>query len=389
MRFPSEYRGAMPEWRVPLSDVRFTAPEVDAVADTYRSGWLSQGPTVAEFERAFAAALGRGHAIAVANGTAALHLICVAIGLRSGDQVVVPSLTFAATAAAVVHAGGAPLFADISPGGRPWISPAEVEQLITPRTRAIINVAYGGHPGEAAALRELADARGLVLVEDAAHALGASLAGQAAGTFGAAAAFSFFANKNMPLGEGGMVVTDDADLAERVRLLRSHGMTADTWARHHGEATEYEVLFPGFNYRLDEPRAALGLALLRRLADDNAKREALARRYDEALSEMSGARPVMRTEPSVANAWHIYPVLLAPEVDRASFRRALRSAGVQTSIHYPPLHRTQAFSGYSTRPLPETEDYAARSVTVPLFPHMTPEQQALVIQSIRDAVAGA
>lgn len=379
----------MPDWTVPLSDVRFTAAEVDAVADAYRGGWLSQGPAVAQFERAFAAALGRSHAIAVANGTAALHLICVGLGLRSGDEVVVPSLTFAATAAAVIHAGAVPRFADTAPAGQPWISTEDVERLLTPRTRAIIHVAYGGHPGEVEALRELADARGLALVEDAAHGLGASVAGRPVGTFGTAAAFSFFANKNMPLGEGGMVVLDDAELAERVRLLRSHGMTADTWARHHGEATEYEVLFPGFNYRLDEPRAALGLALLQRLAEDNGRRAALATRYGEALAEISRVRAAMAADQAVTNAWHIYPLLLDPGIDRAAFRRALRSAGVQTSIHYPPLHRTQAFSAYAARPLPATEDYAARTVTVPMFPHMTADQQTLVIESIRDAAAGA
>lgn len=379
----------MTEWRVPLSDVRFTASEVDAVADTYRGGWLSQGPTVAEFERALATTLGRGHAVAVANGTAALHLICVGIGLGSGDEVVVPSLTFAATVAAVVHAGAVPRFADITAAGRPWISIEEVERLITPRTRAVIHVAYGGHPGEVEGLRDLADARGIALVEDAAHALGASVAHRPVGTFGEAAAFSFFANKNMPLGEGGMVVTDDDQLAERIRLLRSHGMTADTWARHHGEATEYEVLFPGFNYRLDEPRAALGLALLRRLAQDNDRRAVLASRYGEALSEIPTVQAAVHADPAVRNAWHIYPLLLDPGIDRAAFRRALRSAGVQTSIHYPPLHRTQAFSGYAVRPLPATEDYAARTVTLPLFPHMTADQQTLVIESIQDAVATA
>lgn len=375
----------MPEWRVPLSDVTFAPAEVDAVADAYRRGWLSQGPAVAEFERAFTDTLGSRHAIAVANGTAALHLICVGIGLAPGDEVVVPSLTFAATASAALHAGAVPVFADICPEG-PWISPETVGPLIGPRTRAIINVAYGGHPGEVAGLRELARARGLTLIEDAAHALGATLGERPVGRFGTAAAFSFFANKNMPLGEGGMVITDDDDLSARIRLLRSHGLTSDTWERHRGDATEYDVVVAGFNYRLDEARAALGLLRLVRLQADNARRSQLAARYREQLAAVDCVRAAITSDGAGTSAWHIYPLVLDAGVDRATFRDALRTAGIQTSIHYPPLHRTHAFSQYAPHPLPRTEDYARRTVTIPLFPEMTEEQQGLVVEAIQTAL---
>lgn len=376
----------MADWIVPLGDVSFSSHEVEAVADTYRRGWLSQGPLVAAFERTFADTVGTRHAIAVSSGTAALHLICVAIGLRPRDEVVIPSLTFAATAAAVVHAGATPVFADVSLDRGPWVSPASVEPLLTPRTRAIVAVEYGGHPGEVGPLRVLARERGLVLIEDGAHALGATVAGKPAGSFGDAAAFSFFANKNMPLGEGGMVATDDDRLAERIRLLRSHGLTSDTWSRHRGEAEDYDVLIPGFNYRLDEPRAALGALLLRRLGGDNRRRAELAGRYFEALGAIPGARAAVPPDRAVRNAWHIYPLLLDPDVDRSSLRGALRAAGVQTSVHYPPLHRTRAFARYCSRPLPATEDYAHRTVTLPLFPHMTDEQQAHVIETVSSAL---
>lgn len=376
----------MPDWVVPLSDICFEESEVEAVTDTYRRGWLSQGPMVAEFEHGFAEGLGRRHAIAVTSGTAALHLICVALGLGPGDEVVVPSLTFAATAAAPFHAGGVPVFADIDPDGAPWISPATVEPLLTARTRVIITVAYAGHPGEVEALRALASERGLVLIEDAAHAAGAAVGDKPVGSFGQAAAFSFFANKNLPLGEGGMVVTDDDQLAASIRLLRSHGMSSDTWARHHGEATEYDVLIPGFNYRLDEARAALGRLVLRRLPEDNCRRARLARRYAEALAGLSGVRAAVDDTSELTNAWHIYPLLLDERVDRGAFRAALRESGVQTSVHYPPLHRTRAFSSYCSRALPATEDYAARTVTLPLFPHMTEEQQGRVIEAVRSAL---
>ena len=248
----------MPDWVVPLSDIRFDDADVEAVAGIYRSGWLSQGPQVAAFESEFAAYLGVRHAIAVASGTAALQLICAGIRLSPGDEVVLPSLTFAATAAAVVHAGATPVFADVRGERRPWLSADAAKAALGPRTRAIVTVSYAGHPGEARELRELAHERGLVLIEDAAHALGASVDSRFAGTIGDAGAFSFFANKNLPLGEGGMVVTDDPELAERARLLRSHGLTSDTWARHQGGEIDYDVLEPGFNFRLDEARAALG-----------------------------------------------------------------------------------------------------------------------------------
>ncbi len=375
----------MPDWIVPLSDVRFSAEEVDAVADTYRSGWLSQGPKVAAFEAAFAAYVGSGHAVAVASGTAALHLICVALGLGAGDEVLLPSLTFAATAAVVTHTGATPVFADVRSPLRPWLSVDAVQAAIGPRTRAIVNVSYAGHPGEAMALSELARTEGLALIEDAAHAIGTRAGGRHAGTIGMAGAFSFFANKNLPMGEGGMLVTDDTELARRARLLRSHGLSSDTWSRHRGHESGYEVLEPGFNYRLDEARAALGLLLLRRLGRDNERRGALAARYRVELGRIDGAHPVLEPGPGTDSAWHIYPLLLDPGLDREAFRSQLRATGVQTSVHYPPLHLMRGFVNSRASRLTVTEDYACRTVTVPLFPHMSEDQQTHVIDSIAKA----
>ena len=247
----------MPAWSVPLADVVVAEEDIAVVADVYRSGWLSMGPRTEELERALAEYTGARHALAVANGTAALHLICLAAGLGPGDEVIVPSLTFVASVNAVAYTGATPVFADIAALEEPWTPAAAVEAAITPRTKAIMVVAYGGHPGEIAAIRELADARGLTLLEDAAHAIGVRHDGRHLGTFGAAGAFSFFSNKNLAVGEGGAVVTDDDALAERMRLLRSHGMTTLTWDRHRGHAAGYDVVALGFNYRIDEPRAAL------------------------------------------------------------------------------------------------------------------------------------
>jgi dTDP-4-amino-4,6-dideoxygalactose transaminase len=377
---------------VPLSDVRFSPEEVDAVAGVYRSGWLSQGPRVAAFERGLAEYLSCREAVAVASGTAALQLILAALRVGRGDEVVLPSLTFAATAAAVVHAGATPVFADICGTAEPWLSPQSAEAAIGPRTRAIIHVPYGGHPGEATTLRELADAHSLTLIEDAAHALGARVGERAVGTFGHLGAFSFFANKNLALGEGGAVVTSDERLASRARLLRSHGLSADTWARHTGEAWDYEVLEPGFNLRLDEPRAALGLLLLGRLEHDNRLRATLAQNYVDALEKLDGVLPGIGPDErqgagsGLRSAWHIFPLLLDRGLDRRRFRGCLADAGVQTSIHYPPLHQTRAFAAAAGGSLGATEEYALRTVTIPLFPHMTEAQQGRVIEAVTEAV---
>jgi dTDP-4-amino-4,6-dideoxygalactose transaminase len=379
------------DWLVPLADVRFSEEEVQAVAAVYRSGWLSQGPMVAEFERAFAdfAGVDSQAVVAVASGTAALELSCVLAGLNAGDEVVLPSLTFAATAAAVVRCGARPVFADIAAVDRPWLSAQSARAALSERTRAIVTVSYAGHPGDVDALRELADERGLTLIEDAAHAAGAWSGKRHAGTIGHFGSFSFFANKNLPLGEGGMLVAADPAAAARARRLRSHGLTAGTWERHRGLELDYDVLEPGFNFRLDEPRAALGTRLLGRLAGDTARRGELAARYTEGLRSLGhGLVPAVGDLSGIRCAWHIFPVLLAPGADRRRLREALHGAGVQTSIHYPPLHLTTAFADPDQAALPVTEDYARRTVTLPLFGHMSDDQQALVIASIAAAVDG-
>jgi dTDP-4-amino-4,6-dideoxygalactose transaminase len=220
---PREDAGSVrevPTWKVPLADVRVPPADIDVVAETYRSGWLSMGPETERLEAAFADYTGAGEAIAVANGTAALHLACTAAGLGPGDEVVVPSLTFVATANAIAYTGARPVFADIRGVKEPWLAADACEAAIGPATTAIFAMAYGGHSGEIVALRALAAQRGLLLLEDAAHAAGSRLDGRHLGTFGNAGAFSLFSNKNLAVGEGGVVVTDDADLAARMRLLR-------------------------------------------------------------------------------------------------------------------------------------------------------------------------
>ncbi len=374
----------MPEWRVPLADVDVSEEEIAAVAETYRSGWLSMGPRTEELEGRFAEYVGAGHAVAVTNGTAALHLICAAAGLGPGDEVIVPSLTFVATAGAIRQAGATPVFADIAGLDRPWLAADAAMAAAGERTRAIMNMTYGGHPGESSALRDLAAERGLLLLEDAAHGLGGSEGGRPLGTFGLMGAYSFFSNKNLPIGEGGMLVTDDDELVARARLLRSHGMTTLTWDRHRGHASGYDVVEPGFNYRIDEPRATLAIARLARLDADNARRAAAAELYRERLDGLDGITPTAPAPEGSQSANHLFTAVLDEGIDRDALREALAEAGVQTSMHYPPIHR---FSAYRSEvALPLTEEYARRAVTLPLFPGIGEEQIELVVRSLGDAL---
>ena len=374
----------MPEWKVPLADVEISEAEIKAVSDTYRSGWLSMGPRTEELESQFASYVRSAHAIAVTNGTAALHLICLGGGLGPGDEVIVPSLTFVATANAIRYTGASPVFADIAGLERPWLSADEVAMAIGPKTRAIMNMTYGGHPGDSAALAELAADRGLMLLEDAAHGLGGSLAGRQLGTFGLAGAYSFFSNKNLAVGEGGMVVTDDDKLAAKVRLLRSHGMTSLTWDRHRGHATGYDVVELGFNYRIDEPRATLATERLARLDAENRRRAAAAGVYRDRLGDLRGVRPTLATVDDGSSANHLFTVVLSEAADRDAVRASLAARGVQTSLHYPPVHRFTAY-GLGLE-LPLTDEYARRAVTLPLFSTISEEQIGLVVDSLEEAL---
>jgi dTDP-4-amino-4,6-dideoxygalactose transaminase len=374
--------------RVPLSDVTVNDEVVEAVLEVVRSGWWSMGPRVEEFEREFARFCGARHAVAVANGTAALHLALLAVGCGPGDEVVVPSLNFVAAANAIAHTGAAPVFCDIVGPEDLNLDPADLEAAVGPKTKAIVVLHYAGFPCAIEAIAEVAERHEFVIVEDAAHAPGASLRGRMCGTLGRVGCFSFFANKNLPVGEGGMLVTDDEELAARLRLLRSHGMTTLTWDRHRGHASSYDVVLAGFNYRLDEVRAALGLVQLRRLPEENSGRARIAARYREALDgQRSLTMPFGRSEVERTPSHHLAVVLLPEGTERAAVRTALDANGIQTSVHYPPIH---TFTAYRTvaerRPLPRTDAVAERILTLPLYGAMTDEQTERVIEGLLSAL---
>jgi dTDP-4-amino-4,6-dideoxygalactose transaminase len=375
-------------WKVPLADVEVSEADIEAVAATYRSGWLSMGPETERFEAAFAGYTGASQAIAVTSGTAALHLQCAAAGLGPGDEVIVPSLTFVATANAIAYTGARPVFADIADLGAPWLSVASCEHAIGERTAAIMTMAYGGADGQIEALKELADRRGLILLEDVAHAAGSRLGGRHLGTFGKAGAFSLFSNKNLAVGEGGVLITDDAELAARMRLLRSHGMTTMTWDRHRGRASSYDVVALGYNYRIDEPRATLARARLARLDDENNRRARLDRRYRDLLVDVEGVGVTAAPSSRLKASHHLFAIILAEPLDRDMFRAAVAQRGIQTSVHYPPVHRFSIYRD-GAPDLPVTDAFAARAVTLPMFAHMTHAQQDLVVEAVSDAARRA
>ena len=373
---------------IPLSDTSFDEEVLRAAGDALASGWWSTGPRVEAFEQACAEFVGTRHAVAVSSGTAALHLALLAAGCGPGDEVVVPSLTFVAAANSVRHVGAEPVFCDIRGPEDLNLDADDVRAAITDRTRALLVLHYAGYPCDMDALRALAEEHDLVLLEDAAHALGATWRGEGCGSLGTAGCFSFFANKNLPIGEGGLVVTDDDAFAADVRLLRSHGMTTLTLDRKRGHAASYDVTSAGFNYRLDEVRAAMGAVQLRRLDGYNEARRRLVGLYREGIAPLDGVTmPFADPPPHTTSAAHLAVVLLPEGADRAAVRERMRAAGVQTSVHYPPIHTFTAYADVrGARPLPRTEGVEARLLTLPLFPHLRDDQVEAVLQALRDAL---
>ncbi len=375
------------EWQIPLADIDFDSREEAAVLEVIKSRWLTMGAVTQAFEEEFASYVGARHAIAVANGTAALHLACMGLGLGLGDEVIVPSLTFVATANAVRYTGARPTFADIESEQDLDISLSSIEQKLTDKTRAIMVMHYGGYACDMPAITKFARAHGLMIIEDAAHAIGSDIDGRKAGVWGDVGCFSFFSNKNMTTGEGGMVVTNDDSAAEKMRLLRSHGMTSMSWDRHKGHAWSYDVVELGYNYRMDEIRAALGRVQLSKLEKNNERRRVLSALYREQLEELIPTIGVPFTEPRGTSACHLFPILLPVGYDRIRFMEHLKTNGIQTSIHYPPIHKFQTYSegGEARYNLPMTENVAGREVTLPLFAGLTDENVAYVVEAVRSA----
>lgn len=356
--------------------------EKAALAAVIESGWITMGDRVREFEQAFALLHQAEDSIAVGSCTAALHLILHALGLGPGDEVLVPSLTFVATANSVLYVGARPVFVDIESPEIPLMSLDEAEAKCTARTKAVILVHFGGYLADRDAWQAFARRKNLLLIEDAAHAPGIT----AAGTFGEAAAFSFYGNKNMTTAEGGAIIARDPSLRETIRRARSHGMTSGTRQRLDSRSPEYDVTMLGFNYRMDELRAAIGLAQLRKLTGWNDSRRRISLHYRQLIAEHCPSVIVPFANPW-PSAHHLMPVVLPPGIGRQSVIDGLRNDGVQTTIHYPPVHRMTFYReicpGFA---LPRTDAFARRELTLPLHPRMTPATVELVVNSLAAAL---
>lgn len=349
--------------------------DIAAVVDVLRSDWLTTGPKVEEFERAVATAAGTTEAVAVSSGTAALHAAVHALDIGHGDEVIVPAITFAASANAVVFEGATPVFADVDPDSL-LINPEQVEALITPRTKAVISVDYAGQPCDYDRLRAVVERHGLVLVDDACHAIGGSYKSRPVGSLATLNTFSFHPVKHVATGEGGAITTGDPELAARMRVFRNHGITSDHRQRERQGSWFYEMVELGYNYRLSDIHCALGLAQLGKLAQSVSRRQAIAATYDTALAEIAGISP-LAVRDDVSHAYHLYVVQLDPQVltvDRGQVFRALRAEGIGVNVHYVPVYLHpyyQRHFGTGAGLCPRAEAAYERIFSLPMFPAMT------------------
>jgi len=365
--------------------------EIDEVVDTLRSGWITTGPKTKEFERRFAEYIGARYAIAVNSCTGGLHVALAAAGIGPGDEVIVPTMTFCATANVVVHLGATPILVDVEPDTLN-IDTQRLQAAISPRTKAVIPVHLYGHPCDMDRIGEIAEAHKLLVIEDAAHAVAAEWHGQRIGSFSPATAFSFYATKNLTTAEGGMVTTDDDEYAEKMRIWTLHGISRDAWKRYTAEGSwYYEVAVPGFKYNLTDLQSALGLHQLARLEVMTRRRAELAARYCTGLCELPEVElPVVRSK--VRHAWHLFMIRLELEklkVDRAEFIECLRSEGIGSSVHFIPLHRQPYYRdrfGLQPGDFPVADAAYERLVSLPLYTRMTQRDVDDVIEAVRRVV---
>ena len=364
--------------------------DIQAVVDVLRSDWLTTGPKVAEFEEAFAARVGAKHAVSFTSGTAALHAGAFTSGLKAGDEAITTPMTFAATANCVLYQGATPVFADVSPDTLN-VDPEQVARKVSSRTRAILPVDYAGHPADLSAIAEIARKHGLMVVEDACHALGAEFRGRQAGSLADMTVFSFHPVKHITTGEGGMVSTNDARIAETLRRFRNHGISSDARQRQSAGQWHYEMVLLGFNYRLPDFACALGLQQLKKLDANLARRRKIADRYTNAFRNVESVIvPGVRAEANPA--WHLYPIRLQLEkltADRAQIFRALRAENIGVNVHYIPVHLHPYYReqfGHREGEFPVAEDAYARLISLPMFHGMSDQDVEDVITAVKRVV---
>lgn len=373
------------KWKIPLFDLDYNSSEVSAVTKVLKRRWLTMGERVEEFENKFARFVKAKYAVALSSGTAALHLALKSLDVKAGDEVLVPSITFVATVNAILYCGAKPIFVDSTSLEDFNISVKDIEKKVTSKSRGIVVVHYGGFLADMDRISKPARKFGLFMIEDSAHSIGTKSGSKMAGTLGEIGCFSFFSNKNLATGEGGMAVTDNEKLAKRIRLLRSHGMTSPTWERFKAVAFDYDIIDLGYNYRMTEIGAALGLEQLKKLIANNQKRRILSQIYNENLCGIEEISIPFQNYPR-DSSHHLFPILLNKKIDRKSFMQKLKQKGIQTSIHYLPVHK---FSYYQknhpqkTGSLPVSEEIGKREVSLPLHPRMSKKDLLYICHQIK------
>lgn len=378
-------------WKVPLFELNYDSAESKAVQEVLDSQWLSMGEKTLAFEQRFAEMLNDSEVqcTLVSNCTAALYMALLALDLKSDDEVIIPSMTFVAALNATLMAGAKPLLADCDSLDNWNISARTIRPLITPKTKAVMIVHFAGYPCEMDEIVALCQQHNLTLIEDVAHAPGATYKGKACGTFGHIGCFSFFSNKNLSTGEGGMISTRNAITYERIRHIRSHGMSTLTFDRHKGRAISYDVIRPGLNFRSDEIHAALGLAQLDKLANANHKRALLSAYYRKKLIDIPEVTVPFEEIGDSLPVYHVFPILLHQQLDRIKVITSLKEDGIQSSIHYPSFQDFTGFKHLSLNATPVASEISARELTLPLFPTMTNSQIDLVVESLKKAIKQA
>ena len=373
-------------YKIPLFNLNFDGKEAQAAADTINSGWISTGPKCDELEKMFVDMFHVNYAVSVSNCTDALHLCCLVADVKPGDEVICPSLTFAASTNCIRYAGATPVFCDIAGPEHINIDPKEIEKKITNKTKAILVVHMAGFPCKMDEIMAIAKKHNLKVIEDACHGPLSEYKGKKLGTIGDCAAFSFFSNKNISTGEGGMFISNNKEMADKARLLRSHGMTTMSYQRAGGHATSYDIVELGYNFRLDDIHAAIAIEQLKKLPKDLEQRIAVRNRYIELLSKMENV-VVPFADNTEFTSNYIMPIVITKGTveDRDAIRNKIHEAGVQTSVHYPAIHRFSIYKEYGAI-LPQTEFVTDHEITLPMYAALTMEQVEYICEALANAI---
>jgi dTDP-4-amino-4,6-dideoxygalactose transaminase len=377
------------QYNIPLFKLNFDEQEEKAVIETIRSRWISTGPKCEELEKTFSSMMGAEYSVSLSNCTSALHLALIALGIGNGDEVICPSLTFVATVNSIRYVNAIPVFCDIKSLEHPNIDAGKIESLITPKTKAIVVVHLAGFPCEMDEIVSLAKKYNLKVIEDACHAPLSEYNGKKLGSIGDVGCFSFFSNKNISTGEGGMIITDNEEVFKRVKLLRSHGMTTLSYERSLGHAVVYDVVDLGYNFRMDDIRASIAIVQLKKLKDDLIKRAEIRKKYIELLSEIDDVLIPFRDVNSFTSNY-IMPIVLknATAERRMLVREFLHKNGIQTSLHYPPVHKFSMYKECKVL-LPITDKFVDTEITLPMYSSLSTEEIQYICDNIKDALIEA